>query len=81
MFVFIGLLSLALFHQALGAGGALPSVDFLRVLKSSPTEVERQAQLANDSKFNYVFDFMNATVGVSAGKGGRVVGANVSTAL
>ncbi|CAF4573255.1 unnamed protein product, partial [Rotaria sp. Silwood2] len=46
------------------------------MLKSSATEFDREQQLANNSAFNYKFDFYNAKVGVRETAAGRSISAN-----
>ncbi|CAF1292496.1 unnamed protein product, partial [Didymodactylos carnosus] len=54
-----------------------PQLKTLEDLKVSVTELTLEEKLAHNITSNsYVFDFDNATVGVSTGKGGRTVAAN-----
>src|SRR5262249_37831127 len=57
---------------------APPQSDLQTNLKVATTEVRRILLLENQ---DFVFDFANATVGVTAGRAGRLVSANAGTFL
>ena len=81
MKVFIGILILAFFNEASCAGDKAVDPDYLRKVYSSATEHDREAALADNSPYNWVFDYYNAKVGATNTSGGRLVSGNVSISL